>query len=76
MEGNSKNSKNLKNIEKKYYCSDFYDVNLNYYKVEVGISLRFWEEKGWINEIDPYRLFNNGILDFGKEEEVKMIKDK
>ena len=39
---------------KKYYSSDLYDVNLNYYEVEVGTSLRFWEEKGWINEIDPY----------------------
>ena len=44
----------LKNIDKKNYCSDFYDVELNYYGVEVGTSLRFWESKGWINEIDPY----------------------
>ena len=29
----------LKDIDKKYYCSDFYDIN--YYKVEVGTSLRF-----------------------------------
>ena len=47
----------LKNIDKKYYCSDFYDANLNYYKVEVGTSLRFWESKGWINKIDPYGWF-------------------
>ena len=46
----------LKDIDKKYYCSDFYDVDLNYYKVEVG-TLRFWESKGWINEIDPYGWF-------------------
>ena len=46
-----KNFKELKNIDDKYYCSDFYDVNLNCYKVE------FWESKGWINEIDPYGLF-------------------
>ena len=26
----------LKNIDKKYYCSEFYDVKLNYYGVEVG----------------------------------------
>ena len=44
----------LKNIDKKYFCSDFYDMDLNYYKVEVGTSLRFWESKGWINKIDPY----------------------
>ena len=43
----------LKSIDKKYYCSDFYDVSLNCYGFEVGTSLRFWEKKGWINEIDP-----------------------
>ena len=47
----------IKDIEKKYYCSDFCDVDLNYYGVEVGISLRFWESKGWINKIDTYGWF-------------------
>ena len=46
--------KELKDIDKKCFCSDFYDVNLNYYGVKVGNSLRFWENKGWINKIDPY----------------------
>ena len=36
----------LKDIDKKYYCSDFYDVDLNYYGVEFGTSLIFWENKG------------------------------
>ena len=49
--------KELKDIDKKYYCSEFYDVSLNYYKVKVGTSLRFWESKGWMNELDPYRWF-------------------
>ena len=40
----------LKYIDKKY-------ADLNYYGVEVGTSLRFWENKGWINEIDPYEWF-------------------
>ena len=31
-----------------------YDVNVNKYKVKCGTSLRFWENKGWINPIDPY----------------------
>ena len=52
-----KEFKELENIDKKYYCSDFYDTRLNYYGVEVGTSLRFWESKGWINEIDPYGWF-------------------
>ena len=47
----------LKNIDKKYYCSDFYDVSINKYSVECKTSLRIWENKGSINEIDPYGWF-------------------
>ena len=36
-----KEFKELKDIDRKYYCSDFYDVKLNYYGVKVGTSLRF-----------------------------------
>ena len=46
----------LKNIDAKFYASDYYDVNVNKYDVKCGISLRFWENKGWINKIDPYGL--------------------
>ena len=52
-----KEFKELENIDKKYYSSDFYDVSLNKYGVECGISLRFWENKGWIRPIDPYCWF-------------------
>ena len=47
--------KNLKNqiIDKKYYSSDYYDLSVNKYSVKYGTSLRFWEDKGWINQIDP-----------------------
>ena len=41
----------LKNIDQKYYCSDYCDVSVNKYGVRCGTSLRFWESKGWINEI-------------------------
>ena len=34
--------KELKDIDKKYYCSEFYDVDFNY-MVKVGTSLRYWE---------------------------------
>ena len=43
----------LKNIDKNYYCSNYYDVNVNKYGVKFGTSLRFWENKGLINSIDP-----------------------
>ena len=49
--------KELENFDKKYYASDFYDVSVNKYGVECGTSLRFWESKGCINEIDPYGWF-------------------
>ena len=47
----------LKNIDQKYYCSNYYDVRVNKYGVKFGTSLRFWENKGWINEIDLYGWF-------------------
>ena len=44
---------------KNYYddCSNYYDINDNKYKVKCGTSVRFWENKGWINFIYPYSLF-------------------
>ena len=47
----------LKNIDQKYYCSDYYDVSVNKYGVKCGTSLRFWENKGWIHSIDTYGWF-------------------
>ena len=47
----------LKDIDQKYYCSSYYDVSVNKYGVKCGKSLRFWENKGWVNSIDPYGWF-------------------
>ena len=47
----------LKNIDTKFYASDYYDVNVNKYGVKCGTSLRFWGNKGWINKIDLYGWF-------------------
>ena len=47
----------LKNIDQKYYCSNYYDVNINKYGIKCGTSLRFWENNGLINSIDPYGWF-------------------
>ena len=44
----------LENIDQKYYCSDYHDVSVNKCGVKCGTSLRFWENKGWINKQDPY----------------------
>ena len=47
----------MKNVDQKHYCPDYYDVIISKYGVKCGISLRFWENKGWINEINPYSWF-------------------
>ena len=46
----------LKNIDQKYYCSNYYDASVNKYGVKCGTSLRFWE--GWIHSINPYGWFH------------------
>ena len=48
----------LKDTDQKFSCSDYYDVSANKYHVKCGKSLRFWENKGWINKIDPYGWFH------------------
>ena len=40
----------LKNNDAKFYASDYYDGNVNKYRVKCGTSLRLWENKGWINK--------------------------
>ena len=43
----------LKDIDQKFYFSDYYDVSVNRYGDKCGASLRFWENKDWNNEIGP-----------------------
>ena len=52
----------FKELDKKYYASNFYDTKINKYGVKCRTSLRFWENKRWINGQDPYGCFN-GIVD-------------
>ena len=47
----------LKDIDQKFFCSNYYDVSFNKHGVKCGTSLRFWENQGWINKIDPYGWF-------------------
>ena len=39
------------------YACMYYDVSVNKYGVKYGRSLRFWENKSWINKIGPYGWF-------------------
>ena len=54
----------LKDIDAKFYASDYYGVNVNKYGVKCGTSLRFWKNNGWINRIEPMVGFS-GILGTG-----------
>ena len=65
----------LKNIDQKYYCSDYYDVSVNKYSAKCGTSLRFWENKSWTNKKILMVGFS-GILDTGWVEDQKMMKGK
>ena len=44
----------LKNIDQKYYNSDYYDVSVNKYSVKY---IGWINNKGWINKQDPYGWF-------------------
>lgn len=45
-----------KDIPDKHLTTDWdnYDKKINNYKVQVGTTLEFWEEKGWIMASQPY----------------------
>ena len=47
----------LERIHPILYLSNYYDTSVNIYKVKCGKSLRFWENKGWIRQQDPYGWF-------------------
>ena len=47
----------LKDVDQRFYCSDYDDVSVNKYGGKCGTSLKFWENKDWINEIDPHGWF-------------------
>lgn len=48
-----------KDIPKHYMVTNFddYDISINKFKVMVGTTLEFWEQKGWISDDDPYGWF-------------------
>ena len=74
IKSHGKNLISGKNIHKKFYCSDYFDVSFNKYGVKCRTSLRSWENEGWINEINPYGWFQWYFRHW--LEDHKMIKDK
>ena len=78
----------LKNIDHKYYCSDYYDISVNKHSVKCRTSLRFWENNGglfqwyfkyWLStrSEDDKRQINKWkkVMNRFKGKLVKMIKD-
>ena len=66
----------MKNFDQKFYHSEYYDFRVNKYGVKCGTSLRFWGNKGWINEIDPYdwfRWYFRYWLDGRSEDDERQI---
>lgn len=70
----------LKRIDKNLLTRDWkdYNKNLNKYKVKVGTTLEFWEDKGWITSFNPYG-WVAWYCDFwmgkrNKEEDERQIK--
>jgi len=88
-------SQELKNQHKKYpknwwkdtpekYLTntwDEYDININKYKVKVGTTLDFWEDKNWIVKSHPYGWvqwycnFYNGKRSPDDERQIKRWKN-
>ena len=59
----------LKNIDQKFYCSDYYDFSVNKYGVRVC------GKKGCISEIDPYGCFQR-YFNTGQVENQEIMKEK
>ena len=55
VNGTKIHGKNL--MSSKILIGGIIKYGVNKYGVKCGTSLKFWENKGWINSIDPYGWF-------------------
>ena len=52
-----KSWKEFEELDQNYYYLNYHDISINKYVVKCETSLRFWENKGWINSLNPYGWF-------------------
>ena len=74
IKNSRKEFKELKNIDKKYYSSDYYDASLNKYGVKCVTSLRFWKDKGWVNLIHTVQWYFRYWLGRRTKDDERQIK--
>ena len=74
IKNSRKELKESKNIDKKYYSSDYYDASLNKYGVKCGTSLRFWKDKGWVNLIHTVQWYFRYWLGRRTKDDERQIK--
>tara|TARA_B100000686_G_C16794620_1_gene981378 strand:+ start:3301 stop:3798 length:498 start_codon:yes stop_codon:yes gene_type:complete len=43
----------FEDLDKNFYMSDRYSINVNYFNVKSGLSREEWKQKGWMHEDDP-----------------------
>ena len=67
----------LKDIDQKCYCSDYYDFTVNIYGVKCGTSLRFGKIMLGTRSLDDEKQINRQkkIVSRFRDKLVKMIKD-
>ena len=61
----------------RYYISDKYCKEVNYFGVKAGQSQKEWEEKGWINKDDPrgwFEWYCKYFLGRRHEDDERQIK--
>ena len=62
----------IKEFPKKWFAkaklTKNFDIEINYFKIESGLSRKEWIDKGWIFKEDPLVGFS-GIVDLKMEEE-------
>ena len=64
-------------LDKNYYLSENYNIEVNHFKVKSGLSQKEWEQKGWIHKDDPrgwFEWYCKFFLGRRHEDDERQIK--